>query len=77
MVGRVALPLDRKRRGEKAGLNLCHDWAPFGGFPCSAVPLLELLSSSSPLFPGVSGPVVFLPREQLISPGCHIPAQGS
>lgn len=33
-------------------------------------------SSSSPLLPGVSGPV-FLPREQLISLYCHIPAQGS
>lgn len=76
MVGRMALPLDGRRRWEKAGLSLCHNWAPFGGFPFSAVPLLELLSSS-PLLPRVSCSVLFLPREQLISPGCHIPAQGS
>lgn len=42
-----------------------------------SVPLLKSLSSANPLLPRVSGLVLFLPREQLISPDCHILAQGS
>lgn len=76
MVGRVLGPsFGRQRRWEKAGLRLCQDWAPFGGSPCSGcssppqAPLLFQPTASQGVWPCVPA--------QLISPGCHIPAQGS
>lgn len=55
----MALPLEGRRRWEKAGLSLCRDWAPFGGSPCSGcssppqAPLLFQPTASQGVWPCV------------------------